>query len=145
MFNFNNLLSNTEINIDVNNNYVKKITFAVNDNLGKIKKAAKVQRPKMIMKIINEAVTGLSWSEKNVNGITVYNVSHPADIITKVRKNGKAVYQFDKSGNLVNTYPSVQAAHRATGISDASICYCANNKYGFKTAGGYKWSYREAV
>ena len=141
--NFNSLLDgSTQININVNNGYAEKINAAVNANMAKIKKAAKVQRTSMIVRIINSAVTGLSWRYENKNGVTIHSASHPADVVNKVRV-GKTVYQYDKNGNLVNSFPSVQAAHRATGIADSAICYCANNKYGFKTAGGYKWSYQE--
>ena len=139
--NFNSLLEGTQVTLNLSNqNMINSVNNAVNMNLAKIKKAAKVQRPKMIMRIITEAVPGIIWSE---NG-NVFSATHPSDIVKNVRA-GKTVYQFDKNGNLVNSYPSVQEAHRKTGISDASICYCANNKYGFKTAGGYKWSYREAI
>lgn len=139
--NFNSLLEGTQITLALGNqNMVNSINDAVNSNLAKIKKAAKVQRPKMIMKIINEAVPGLIWSEND----NVFSATHPSDIV-KTARAGKTVYQFDKNGNLVASYPSVQEAHRKTGVNDAAICYCANNKYGFKTAGGYKWSYREAI
>lgn len=141
--NFNSLLDgSTQININVNNGYAEKINAAINANMAKIKKAAKVQRPSMIVRIINSAVAGLSWRYENKNGITIHSASHPADVVEKVRV-GKTVYQYDKNGNLVNSFPSVQAAHRATGIADSAICYCANNKYGFKTAGGFKWTYQE--
>lgn len=53
----------------------------------------------------------------------------------------KAVIQMDKDGNFVARHESVQAAHRATNVSDSSICYCCNGKKGFKTAGGFKWAY----
>ena len=141
--NFNSLLDgSTQININVNNGYAEKINAAINANMSKIKKAAKVQRPSMIVRIINSTVAGLSWRYENKNGVTIHGASHPADVVEKVRI-GKTVYQYDKNGNLVNSFPSVQAAHRATGIADSAICYCANNKYGFKTAGGFKWTYQE--
>lgn len=54
-----------------------------------------------------------------------------------------AVLQMDKEGNVVARHESVQAAHRASGVSDSSICYCCNGKKGFKTAGGFKWAYEK--
>lgn len=54
-----------------------------------------------------------------------------------------AVLQMDKEGNVVARHESVQAAHRATNISDSSICYCCNGKKDFKTAGGFKWAYEK--
>lgn len=55
-----------------------------------------------------------------------------------------AVLQIDKAtNNVVARHESVQAAHRNTGVSDGSICYCCNGKKGFKTAGGFKWAYEK--
>ena len=54
-----------------------------------------------------------------------------------------AVLQMDKDGKVVARHESVQAAHRATHISDSSICYCCNGKKGFKTAGGFMWAYEK--
>lgn len=55
-----------------------------------------------------------------------------------------AVLQIDKvTGKVIKEHESVQAAHRNTGISDGSICYCCLGKYGFKTAGGFAWKYKK--
>ena len=144
--NFSEFLNGTVITVNVNNAVAKNINACINANLAKIKKLAKVQRPKLIMKLVKEAAPFIMWSKGVTNdGFEMFTGSLTSDVIKDVKRAGKTVYQFDKNGNLVATYPSVQAAHRATGIADSSICYCANNKYGFKTAGGYKWSYNEAV
>lgn len=54
------------------------------------------------------------------------------------------VLQIDKeTDKVIAEHESVQAAHRATSISDGSICYCCLNRPGFKTAGGFKWAYKK--
>ncbi len=56
----------------------------------------------------------------------------------------KGIYQIDpKTMTLVAMHESIQSAHRATDkkVSDSSICYCANHRKGFKTAGGFRWEF----
>lgn len=56
----------------------------------------------------------------------------------------KRIYQIDpKTMTLVAKHESIQSAHRATDkkVSDSSICYCANHRKGFKTAGGFRWEF----
>ena len=54
------------------------------------------------------------------------------------------VLQINKeTDEIIAEHESVQAAHRATNISDGSICYCCLNRPGFKTAGGFKWKYKK--
>ena len=56
----------------------------------------------------------------------------------------KGIYQIDpKTMTLVAKHESIQSAHRATDkkVSDSSICYCANPRKGFKTAGGFRWEF----
>lgn len=56
----------------------------------------------------------------------------------------KGIYQIDpKTMILVAKHESIQSAHRATDkkVSDSSICYCANHRKGFKTAGGFRWEF----
>lgn len=56
----------------------------------------------------------------------------------------KGIYQIDpKTMTLVAKHESIQSAHRATDkkVSDSSICYCANHRKGFKTAGGFRWEF----
>ena len=61
------------------------------------------------------------------------------------RKNGKnnklskAVLQYDKSGNYINEFCSVNKAGRKTGISIGNISKCC--KENRNSAGGYIWKY----
>ena len=47
------------------------------------------------------------------------------------------VLQYDLSGNLVASYPSMISASKATGIRTGGISNCVNGIY--NQAGGYKW------
>ena len=58
-------------------------------------------------------------------------------------KRSKPVQQIDADGNIVAEYPSVIDAWRATGIHRSQIHGCANNLSNYKTAGGYRWKYKE--
>lgn len=56
----------------------------------------------------------------------------------------KGILQINpKDMTLVAEHESIQSAHRATDkkVSDSSICYCANHRKGFKTAGGFRWEF----
>lgn len=59
-------------------------------------------------------------------------------------QNNIAVVQLDKIGNIINEFHSISEAHRITNISRVSIGRCCDNKYGFKSAGGYIWKYAKA-
>ena len=58
-------------------------------------------------------------------------------------KRSKPVQQLDADGNVVAEYPSTIEAERVTGIHRSQIHGCANNQSNYKTAGGYRWKYKE--
>ena len=96
----------------------------------KIKKLAKAQRPAKINSIIDELLKTYAKKVKKTDA-------------EKVDRR-MTVLQIDKATNkVIAEHESVQAAHRNTGVSDGSICYCCLGKYGFKTAGGFKWVYKK--
>lgn len=53
--------------------------------------------------------------------------------------SAKSVLQFDKSGNLVKTWPSMLEVERQTGFNSVGIFYCCNGK--LKSYKGYIWKY----
>lgn len=55
--------------------------------------------------------------------------------------NVKTVYQFDKQGRLVNSYPSTKEAERVTKVKSSSIVRVCGGH--LLSAGGYLWSYSE--
>lgn len=101
----------------------------------KLSKLAKKQRPAKIMAMIEEILK--KYTRKDLR---------PAK--EKVVRD-IAVLQLSKDGaKVIAEHQSVQAAHRATSISDSSICYCCHNyakpgtHKGFQAAGGFKWAYK---
>lgn len=54
----------------------------------------------------------------------------------------KQVVQIDMRGNIIGTYESIREAERMTGIGRKGIMGVCNNAYGYKTAGGYIWKYK---
>lgn len=53
------------------------------------------------------------------------------------------VVKLDKDENLLAAYESIAEASRLTGIPSTSICYCCKHKYGFKSAKGYIFMYKD--
>ena len=105
------------------------------EQMGKIKKLAKAQRPGKIAKIVAECAAEFPKARRSTG-------TRQDNAWLNSRK--KAVLQLDKNTHAVITrHESVQAAHRASGVSDSSICYCCNKKYGFKSAGGFAWAYED--
>ena len=56
---------------------------------------------------------------------------------------GKEVEQWTLDGKLVATFDAIRHAEAATGIHRTSIRGCCRQKYGCKTAGGYRWKFKE--
>lgn len=55
----------------------------------------------------------------------------------------KAVNQYTKDGEFIETYKTVAEASRATGICEGSIRHCVKDRR--KTAGGFVWKYDNEV
>lgn len=55
--------------------------------------------------------------------------------------NCVTIYQFDKEGNYITSFPSIAQASRQTGVSATNIWQCANGYSSYSHAGGYKWRY----
>ena len=62
----------------------------------------------------------------------------------RVEKLSKSVLQYTLDDEFVGEYPSAREAERQTGIPNTNIISCCKRKYRHKTAGGYKWKYKEA-
>ena len=56
----------------------------------------------------------------------------------------KKVNQYDLQGNLINTWDCIMDIERSLNIANNLIVRCCRGKYGHKTAGGYKWRYKDA-
>lgn len=69
--------------------------------------------------------------------------SHTEETKQKMIDNStstRSVQQFDLTGNILNSYISMQEAYRETKISSGAICNACKGKY--KTAGGFIWKYK---
>ena len=55
----------------------------------------------------------------------------------------KSVLQLDKdTEEIINEYPSLRIAEESLGKKQCHISCVCNNKYGFKTAYGFKWRFK---
>lgn len=81
-------------------------------------------------------------SSKSQSGLKRPQCSNPCSDTAKEvirKKNSKAVYQKTLDGDIINMFTSQSEAERITGVAQASIWRCCNNKA--KSAGGYDWGY----
>lgn len=90
---------------------------------------------------LNNEASNLEWCDQLYNNnygshnlkVSKGELNHP--------KKSKKVGQFTKDGSFIATYPSLMEASRKTGIRVGQISNCCHNRYGCKTAGGYKWDF----
>ncbi len=82
---------------------------------------------------INNHADNLMWVTKEE-----HNKLHPE----RYENKNKAVLQYTKDGQFVAEYKSAKEAEKLTGIPNSGICNCCKGKYGYKSAGGYKWKYK---
>ena len=61
------------------------------------------------------------------------------------RERQKAVVQYTLDGQFIAEYKSEAEASRKTNIYQSQIDSCCKGKYGYKTAGGYIWKYKETA
>lgn len=71
----------------------------------------------------------------------VLNIKQDPVTQNNSQSNSKVVYQFDKSGRLVNSYVSTKEAQRVTKIKSSSIVRACGGH--LLSAGGYLWSYNK--
>lgn len=72
----------------------------------------------------------LEWCDRK------HNIEHS---INSGKFKVTKVVQYDLNDNKIKEYNSCSQAERETGIARTHICKCVLGRYGFKTAGGYKW------
>jgi hypothetical protein len=71
-------------------------------------------------------------------GIKLTNSTDGGDLVIR-----KKVNQFDKEGNLINSWENASVAGKALSISQPHIISCCKGKYGRKSVGGFIWRYFE--
>ena len=69
------------------------------------------------------------------------NVNWGTAIERMSKSLSKSIVQYDIQGNFLAEYPSQSEAERKLGICSQSISACCKGRY--KTAGGFKWTYKE--
>ena len=75
----------------------------------------------------NNTVDNLEWCTRDYNNN--YSLAKP-------------VLQYDLLGNFIREWPSASKVEEETGIWQTSISACCLGRYGFKTAGGYLWKFK---
>jgi hypothetical protein len=54
----------------------------------------------------------------------------------------RPVVQISKDGVEITSFRSLKEAERATGVNVSNIHNVCSGRYGFKTAGGFKWKFK---
>jgi len=105
---------------------------------GSIQEAAKNNHPASVKRIVEccteRAITtgGFMWAYKG----------DPAPIPRVQQRYTRPVKQLcTVTGNLLNTFQSLREAANLTSCFPGGIGDVCKNKYGCKTAGGYRWEY----
>ena len=91
-------------------------------------------------KNIWQAVSKSSYSAGGYQWKYAHDLTPISDITSKTRKYKQVVLRIDKDGNVVE-YESASEAERQNKISSIQIRRVCQGKG--KTAGGYKWQYKE--
>ena len=79
---------------------------------------------------------------ENLEWCTVqYNTMYGTGRIRTSVKQGKAVEQLDLNDNVIDTFYSMHLASRITGVPQPNIYKVCNGIR--RTAGGYKWRYKD--
>lgn len=91
----------------------------------------------------NNCVGNLEWCTEPYNKNYGNRTQKVIKKLTNHPSYSKPVLQYTKDMMFIAEYPSAKEAERQTGIKHDGIGGCCNGKYGFKTAGGYIWKYKE--
>ena len=92
---------------------------------------------------LNNNVENLEWCSYQYN--TTYGTAQDrrAKKLTNRKDQSNPVLQYDKNGNFINEYHSIQDAERNTGISHQNISNVCRGKQ--KSAGNYIWKYKQPL
>ena len=90
----------------------------------------------------NNCVENLEWNTYAENNDYALKMMKDKGINKKNNKESKPVIQYDLDGNFIKEYPSYREAQRQTGITTIYVACKGINQ---KTAGGYKWKYKEDI
>jgi hypothetical protein len=57
----------------------------------------------------------------------------------------KKIIQMDKEGNYLKEWSCAREVEETLGISNTTLSKCCHNKPNYKTAGGYKWKFKQNI
>ena len=117
-----------------NNNYNKK---AKDVNLIRVKIVA-IDISKKDAENLEEEL--IAKYKRQIDGGSLVNIEKRTSGGFK-KSNCVPIYQFDKKGNYITSFPSIAQASRQTGVNATNIWQCANGYSSYSHAGGYKWRY----
>lgn len=91
----------------------------------------------------NNTVENLEWCSASYN--SKYGTISKRKLETAKKRNNpnseKEVEQYDKTGNLINTWKSIHEAARQIGVTPGAICICCKGKA--KTIKGFIFKYKQ--
>lgn len=82
----------------------------------------------------NNCVDNLEWVTTSENQLHSYY---------ELKNNIKSVIQLSLNNEIIKEWESIAKVEQELKISNADICKCCKGKR--KTAGGYKWRYKENI
>jgi len=127
--------------------YIHKHTDETKERMRKAhtgKKMSKEARIKMRNNNLGKTYSPETNKKKGRFGVLngMYGKVHTDDVKKHLREtNGYIIYQYDMDGVFIREWDSMNHASIELGVRVDCISGCASNKYGFKSAGGYLWSF----
>ena len=91
----------------------------------------------------NNHADNLEWCTKKYNVNYGNARQHLSDTHRNHPNLSMPVEQLSKNGEVLKEYQSANEASRQTGISLSGITRCCNGEKHYKSAGGYRWRYKQ--
>ena len=90
----------------------------------------------------NNRADNLEWVTRREN--LMYHTPDNETPMEQIHKSQRSpVIQMTMEGEFIREWPSIHAAHLALNIDSKSITGCCRGYYGNKSAGGYRWKFKE--
>ena len=90
----------------------------------------------------NNRADNLEWVTRREN--LMYHTPDNETPMEQIHKGQrKPIIQMTLDGEFIKEWPSIHAAHIALGIDTKSINGCCHGRYGTKTAGGFRWKFKD--